>query len=1111
MIHATGYPTPPHVHKIVHLQPHALRPSSSLTLSPHSLPPFPPTLPYPPPIPHTGTPTVNRVGASLCELQQTHAPAIGREHGVDEHNTVYDLVGRRIPRGDDKSDKLTPTTKKKTKQRQRQRPRTAGPSRRRGGASASPMPSPSGLAKSPYSPHPTSTRNSASKLASGGGAKSTSHDLIVTIAPWGGCKVAAGSVIRIIMNMAPHPATCTSLKQQSGPVPCWSMSLSLHKSGILAANMADIETLAMGLFALGSKPTTKRPRSDVAFRCTFSGRSRVVSAVAQWLEDARLCCSACFHQPHDQRICFLLPCGHVSTFRPKSGSAYAVPTRDFDFTGTPMEETQLLGEGIYGGGRGSHGGDTLRGGGGRSGERNGGVGAREDGEDYSDDSEDGSHHNPRDKNEPVSAEEYQRGYLERMKATREEPPASLTAMIDNSETIQRSTRSQGPLCSQRPQTAPAKRSPPSFTGNAVPSSSSSSSSPSSSSPSSYSSSSASSSTNAFLKVYRGPHGAGFSTASEILLRECFHAASQRPRAIARNTQGLMAASLDSKERAKKQRLIAEACVREAADLANEAASLLVESADLKERHILDMVEFDGASNEVAARARADLQLKNFLDSPTKSTSTAKSKRALKDDEKSAKELPVFIRTLQAASEKKKEASDMAVKVLAEQTKTGRLLAEVTDFAERSRVAEQETELHVPIEALVEELAAHRNLKELLVLPAGDGGGGHSVAAVAEAWATGTRLRVTTFMTTLLYGPVALAKDRVSQAEFNAIVMAQMQTISHMIPNCPTRTATCSMQIEYFELFPTHRAAVASEVATAALTVSDGVAEETAERAAIKTARLGRAAMSTPMSPKSPLTPMTPLTPLTPMTPRSSGDGSGGGGGCDNGDSGGVIPPNAETRLWKYAKSGDVRRFKHILERYPHFIHENSLTDGGTPMHAAVTGGHFLLTRFLLEVGADLDVHDILGRTPREVAVKMHSESTATTDRRHHEWRKIAGLLSVNVSLHRAARDGNAYRIRFLIEEEGGDPNSRNVHGMRPLHLAVARGQLDIVQVLLDAGADVCPTNKCGETPEDLARRHARRVRVEMEDRCGSDVDPVIASAFRCVRLIVDFQIVVSAS
>ncbi len=76
-------------------------------------------------------------------------------------------------------------------------------------------------------------------------------------------------------------------------------------------------------------------------------------------------------------------------------------------------------------------------------------------------------------------------------------------------------------------------------------------------------------------------------------------------------------------------------------------------------------------------------------------------------------------------------------------------------------------------------------------------------------------------------------------------------------------------------------------------------------------------------------------------------------------------------------------------------------------------------------------------------------------------------------LHSAATSRNLEVVRLVLAA-GADPNARQNHGWTPLHSAANHGGVEMVRVLLEHGADPALANDNGQTALDIARagKHA---------------------------------------
>jgi ankyrin repeat protein len=75
---------------------------------------------------------------------------------------------------------------------------------------------------------------------------------------------------------------------------------------------------------------------------------------------------------------------------------------------------------------------------------------------------------------------------------------------------------------------------------------------------------------------------------------------------------------------------------------------------------------------------------------------------------------------------------------------------------------------------------------------------------------------------------------------------------------------------------------------------------------------------------------------------------------------------------------------------------------------------------------------------------------------------------------RHAPHGMLAAVKYLVEELGADPNSRDHEGNSVLHNAAARGDNEMILFLVSKGADVMAVNREGQTTADMANGPVQR-------------------------------------
>ena len=76
-------------------------------------------------------------------------------------------------------------------------------------------------------------------------------------------------------------------------------------------------------------------------------------------------------------------------------------------------------------------------------------------------------------------------------------------------------------------------------------------------------------------------------------------------------------------------------------------------------------------------------------------------------------------------------------------------------------------------------------------------------------------------------------------------------------------------------------------------------------------------------------------------------------------------------------------------------------------------------------------------------------------------------------IHHAAYEGDLKKVREIIDRDPNQINVQDAQGFTPLHLASSKGHIEIVEFLLDHGADIELEIFNGDTPLLVAARYAR--------------------------------------
>jgi len=164
-------------------------------------------------------------------------------------------------------------------------------------------------------------------------------------------------------------------------------------------------------------------------------------------------------------------------------------------------------------------------------------------------------------------------------------------------------------------------------------------------------------------------------------------------------------------------------------------------------------------------------------------------------------------------------------------------------------------------------------------------------------------------------------------------------------------------------------------------------------------------------------------------------------------------------------------------------------DGVSPLHLAIMNANWDLAKQLIEAGADVDQWDIYGEAPLFAAIGLRS-------------RTDGGRASIDtpnetdgLSLIRMLLDSGANPDMQLFFRPANVRGSTNTRGSTPLIRAATNGDLEVVQLLLEHGADPTLYMADRQTPIHavLAGRSAEPDALELIRilyTAGTDVDVV---------------------
>jgi ankyrin repeat protein len=139
-------------------------------------------------------------------------------------------------------------------------------------------------------------------------------------------------------------------------------------------------------------------------------------------------------------------------------------------------------------------------------------------------------------------------------------------------------------------------------------------------------------------------------------------------------------------------------------------------------------------------------------------------------------------------------------------------------------------------------------------------------------------------------------------------------------------------------------------------------------------------------------------------------------------------------------------------------------DGRMPLHVAAEQGRWPVAKLLINNGANINALDRQGHTPIYVALMAGRTQVV------QHMVKMGARIEPDELLAEAVRNGVADRdVVELMLEQGADINKLTKEGETPLILAIKKGERLLVKRLVLYGADVNKTGKTGDMPLAIAK------------------------------------------